>query len=83
MFLTPLKTYTSELWQNHTVGLLGGSFNPAHFLPFSPALAAGEGRDEGAVATHAVMNSRLRRALLTLILSCPLRGRRGKERFAQ
>lgn len=30
MFLTPLKTYTSELWQNRTVGLLGGSFNPAH-----------------------------------------------------
>ena len=24
------KHYTRELWQNRTVGLLGGSFNPAH-----------------------------------------------------
>ncbi|MBL9048473.1 MAG: hypothetical protein JNK34_14460, partial [Tabrizicola sp.] len=30
MTFSPQTTYTRELWQNRTVGLLGGSFNPAH-----------------------------------------------------
>lgn len=30
MKTTALTPYSSELWSNRTVGLLGGSFNPAH-----------------------------------------------------